>query len=307
MGQALGFDEEKRSNIGIVATELANNIVAHAQSGEVLLCPTRDSEGARLDLLALDSGPGIRDIGRAMSDGYSSVGTAGQGLGAIKRISDSSALYSAHGQGTVSWSRFQHGGSPRANVVNVPVAEESVAGDSYLIAGDDERTVYMMVDGLGHGPGAAEAANAAVKTVEANLSEPVNELLVRAHDALRSTRGAAMSVAIAHRDQRTLTYGGVGNISASLIGPKGSRSLVSQNGTVGAVMPRRVQEFSYSFDPETTLVMFSDGLTSRASPAGYLGHQSRPTMLLAGLMYRDFTRRRDDASVLVARLGGEAS
>ncbi|MEG9436310.1 SpoIIE family protein phosphatase [Edaphobacter sp. HDX4] len=304
VAQALRFDEESRSNVGIVATELATNILLHAETGEFLVCPSQDQNGIRLDMLALDSGPGIGDIGRAMEDGFSTVGTAGQGLGAIKRLSHASGLYSNTTQGTVCWSRFQTGDSPVAGVVNLPLGEEPVAGDSYFTDTNPARAMYMMVDGLGHGIGAAEAADEAVLTVKTHFNQSAAEIVTRTHEALKKTRGAAMAIAIVDLQRQILSYAGIGNISASLLSGASSRSLVSQNGTLGAVMPRNVQEFTYPVDPDTMLIMFSDGLTSKASPVAYTGFHNRPAMLLAGLMYRDFSRRRDDASVLVTRLGG---
>lgn len=163
----------------------------------------------------------------------------------------------------------------------------------------------MMVDGLGHGAGATEAADEALASVERHLGESPAEILVRTHDALKKTRGAAMAVAVVDMERWRVTYGGIGNISASLVHGAVSKSLVSQNGTVGAVLPRTAQEFTYPIEPNTILVMFSDGLTSKASPAAYAGFQNRHPMLLAGLLYRDFSRRRDDATVLVAPLRGE--
>jgi anti-sigma regulatory factor (Ser/Thr protein kinase) len=305
----LGFDEARRSNVGILATELATNAVMHAQRGEFLVCPVALPGGGCLDLLALDNGPGIADIGRAMEDGFSSLGTPGHGLGAIQRISDSASLYSALGKGTVSWSRVVQGPGTWADatgVVNIPVAEETVCGDGFLVEHDGHRSLYMVVDGLGHGVGAAEAADEAVRIVREHAQQPLGEILERTHDALKKTRGAAMSLARADRKAATLTYAGIGNISAVLLGGMQSRSLVSQNGTLGAAMPRHTQEFVCALEAGAMLVMFSDGLTSKASPAGYAGFQRRPAALLAGLLYRDFSRRRDDATVLVTRPGADS-
>lgn len=304
--QSLGFDSEQRSNVGIVATEAANNVVLHAQSGELLICPFKDQDALWLDLIALDSGPGIRDIGRAMEDGYSTIGTAGQGLGAINRLSDTSSLFSLPGKGTAYWSRFKNGQSTvasSAGVVNIPMKGESSAGDSYLVLEQGTRRLYMMVDGLGHGSGATEAATEAVAIVRGNAALPIAEIFLRAHNALKKTRGAAMSIAIVDSQQQTLAYAGIGNISATLVNGVSSRSLVSQNGTLGAVMPRTPLEHSYAFEQNTLLVMFSDGLSSKSSLLGYMGYASRPVPLLAGLLYRDFARRRDDATVMVALLG----
>ncbi|WP_348269179.1 ATP-binding protein/SpoIIE family protein phosphatase [Edaphobacter paludis] len=304
--QTLGFDEEHRSNIGIVSTEAATNMLLHGREGELLICPNLCVDGAWLDLIALDSGPGIRDVSRAMEDGYSTIGTAGQGMGAIQRISDTCSLYSAVGKGTAFWCRFVRGRIPataNVGVVSLPIKGETVAGDSYLVLERHGRTIYVVVDGLGHGAGATEASQEAVTSVERHFEQPATVIIERAHDALKKTRGAALSIAIFESADRTLTYAGVGNVSAIAVTASASRSLVTQNGTLGAVMPRSPQQYVYPVEPDTTLIMFSDGLTSKVSPAGYPGILHRPPGLLAALLYRDFSRRRDDATVLVAKLG----
>ena len=307
IAQTLGFDEGRRSDIGIVATEAATNVLLHATKGELLICPFADGEHIWMDLLALDAGPGIEDVGRAMEDGVSSIGTAGQGLGAIGRLSDDSSLYSRPGKGTAFWCRFKSAGSAAEmpiGLLNIPIHGESVSGDSYFVQVGGARSIYMIVDGLGHGVGAAEAAAEAVATVGLFQSESASEIVVRTHDALKKTRGAAMSIAIVNHERLVMTYAGIGNVSASLLNGQTSRSLVSQNGTLGAVLPRVPQEYTFPISAETVLVMFSDGLTTKASPLGYLGLQARHSALIAGVLFRDFSRRRDDATIMIAPIAG---
>jgi anti-sigma regulatory factor (Ser/Thr protein kinase)/serine/threonine protein phosphatase PrpC len=302
MAQSLGFSESRRSDIGIVVTELATNTLLHAQSGELLICPFDGPDGARLDLLALDSGSGIADMTRALEDGFSTIGTAGQGFGAIRRISDEASVYSVRERGTVVWARF--GKESSLGVASIPIQGETACGDSWLVLPGQARSLYMLVDGLGHGDGAQEAADEAVLVVRRYAEESPAEILARTHDALKKTRGAAMSIAVVDHDRRTVTYGGVGNVSGSLAASTGTRNMVSQNGTLGAALGR-VQEYSYPLEPGSTLLMFSDGLTSKCSLNGYSGLQNRPAQLIAGLLFRDFSRKRDDATVLLARLGGD--
>jgi anti-sigma regulatory factor (Ser/Thr protein kinase) len=311
LAQMLGFSEERRSDIGIAVTELATNVLLHARSGEVLVCPFSEADGSVwLDVLALDSGPGIRDVVRAMEDGYSTAGTAGQGLGAVGRLADDSSLYSLPDKGTAYWSRFRQGQHPplaSVGVVSIPVKGETLCGDGYYMLLDAKRSLYMVVDGLGHGAGAHEAALEAVFTVTKYAGDAAAAIVSRTHDALKKTRGAAMSLAIIDHERQVCTYAGVGNITASLITGGSSRSMVSQNGTLGAVLPRTVQEYTYPVERNTLLLMFSDGLNTRAELGGYAGVQYRHPMLMAGLLYRDFTRRRDDATVLVAPVGGASA
>jgi anti-sigma regulatory factor (Ser/Thr protein kinase) len=306
--QSLGFSEGRRSDVGIVATEAATNILLHAGSGEILVCPIHDQSTVGLDLLALDNGPGIVDVSKAFDDGFSTGGTAGQGLGAIRRIADACSMYSLAQKGTVLWIRILETAPADVShgVVNIPMKGESVCGDSFLALPGLSRSLYMVVDGLGHGAYAAEAAAEAVATVGACAGESPTEIVTRAHDALKKTRGAAMSVAVVDHQRKIVTYSGIGNISALIVNATANRNMISQNGTLGAVLPR-VQEYTYPIDDRSLLLMYSDGISTRCSLAGYPGLQSRPLGLVAGVLYRDFSRRRDDATVLLASIGGDAA
>lgn len=310
VAQAFGFDHARRNDIGIVATEAANNIALHARSGELLICPSANEQSRWIDLLAIDAGPGIADISRAMEDGYSTIGTPGQGLGAIERLSDHSSLHSLREKGTVYWSRFTQdkpASLAAVGAICIPLKGEITCGDAYFALRGELRSLYMVVDGLGHGAGAAEAADEALSVVRAYSTDTATEILARAHDALKKTRGAAMSIAVVDHNKNVMTYAGVGNIGAVLTSGTVSRNLISQNGTVGAVLPRLPQEYTYPIERSSVLTMFSDGLASKTSISAYTGIHGRHPALIAGLLYRDFSRRRDDATVLVARMEEERS
>lgn len=301
----LGFDEGRRNDIGIAATEAANNVILHANSGELLICFSGEEGSWVLDLTSIDSGPGISDISLAMEDGFSTIGTPGQGLGAMARLSDLSSIYSVPDKGTVNWCRFsQKRNAPPVpvGIVSVPVRGETLCGDGFFMQRGDRHSIYVVVDGLGHGSGAAEAADEALLVVRATVHASAVEILQRTHDALRKTRGAAMSLALVDHERNILTYAGVGNIGAVLSTGTVSRTLVSQNGTLGAILPR-LQEYSLPIERGTLLLMFSDGLTSKTGISGYPGIQGRHPAVIAGVLYRDFSRKRDDASILVARMG----
>jgi hypothetical protein len=79
--------------------------------------------------------------------------------------------------------------------------------------------------------------------------------------------------------------------------------MVSQNGTLGVSLSR-VHEYTYPIDDRSSLLMYSDGLSTKCNLSGYPGLQNRPPSIVAGVLYRDFSRRRDDATVLFSQLGG---
>jgi hypothetical protein len=120
------------------------------------------------------------------------------------------------------------------------------------------------------------------------------------HGALRSTRGAAVALAVVDLRSQTLRFVGVGNLAGYIFSGEESRSLVSHNGTVGHSL-HKVQEFGYPFPPGSLLVMHSDGLATRWQLNAYAGLVSHHPSLIAGVLYRDFNRGRDDVTVLAAR------
>jgi serine/threonine protein phosphatase PrpC len=184
--------------------------------------------------------------------------------------------------------------------INIPVAGEEECGDAWSAHHGPGRSLFMLADGLGHGPAAAEAAQEAVRVFQETVHLSLHEMLSRMHDALKKTRGAAVSIAEIHTDTRTVKYAGVGNISASVISGGKTRSMVSHNGTLGHTEVR-VQEFQYPWPKDALLVMHSDGLSARWNLDRYPGLQGKHSQLIAGVLYRDFRRERDDATVLVAR------
>ena len=193
-------------------------------------------------------------------------------------------------------------------VLSLPLAGEDVCGDSWAIDDAAKGTVVMVVDGLGHGPQAAEAASEAVRAFRLTASLRPAEIISAAHEALRATRGAAIAVARIDAERGKVDYAGIGNTSGVILSPpdKGTRtSMISHNGTAGHTI-RKIQQFVYPWTPGSVLVMHSDGLSTHWDLGCYAGLVEADPGLIAGTLYRDFKRGRDDVTVVVAREGGKS-
>ena len=294
----LGFDEQLKGETAIVVTELATNLVRHAGGGEIILRINR-AGAPGIDAISTDRGPGIADLGRAHDDGYSTRGGAGNGLGAIARMSATMDLHSRPGEGTVIVARLASSPTiPDVDGIALALAGERASGDAWTHVTTGDATTILLADGLGHGDDAARAANGALRELDGTLDAPM--ALERIHRALRPTRGAAAAIARLDRRARTLRYVGVGNIAAVLIDGERARSLVSMPGIVGHGMPR-IRAYDYELPPDGLLVMHSDGCRSGWDLSAYPGARRRDPLVLAGLLIRDFERGRDDVSVVVAR------
>jgi anti-sigma regulatory factor (Ser/Thr protein kinase) len=307
LAQALGFGETDAGRAALAATEAATNLAKHARGGGVVIVrPCGRGPARGVELLAVDRGPGVRSVGDALRDGFSTAGSPGTGLGALQRMSDEFDLFSTPGQGTVLLSRVWAADPGPADVpmsigaVSVAKPGEAVCGDGWSSAHFPSRCLIACADGLGHGPDAAAASTAATRVFDGHADEGAERLLERMHAALRPTRGAAAAVADVDLAARTVRYAGVGNIAATLWAPGETRSLVSHNGIVGHEM-RKVQVFDYPLPPQGLLVMHSDGVSTRWQLEKYPGLALRDPAVIAAVLYRDFCRGRDDATVVVAR------
>ena len=304
----LGFDETDQGRVALVATELTTNLIKHAAGGEVVLRSLPVGDGGGVEFLALDRGPGMADIGQCLRDGFSTTGTAGAGLGAIRRMSDLFDVYSLPASGTALVARIQRRPTEHtlpaphlpAGAVCLALAGEEVCGDAWALEPSPGRIAILLVDGLGHGMPAATAAREAVRIFRANARMAPADLLGALHTALRPTRGAAGAVAVIDFTTRILTFAGVGNIAGAIIGPTGRQGLVSLSGTLGHEV-RKVRAFDYPWPPGATLVMHSDGLGTQWDIGRYPGLATRHPALVAGILYRDFRRVRDDVTVVVVR------
>ena len=307
VASAAGLDETTAGRAAIVVTELANNLWKHAGGGEILVSYP-SSQGPCIEILSLDNGPGMADVVRCFQDGYSTAGSSGTGLGAVQRLSSQHDVYSVPGKGTVILARLQppgakHGPAIEVGGVSVPMRGETVCGDAFAFSTKHRANLLLVVDGLGHGPGAADCADAAVAAFrESELEDPV-ELMRELHAALRATRGAAVSVARIDFAGGQLRYSGVGNIAGVICEREARpRHLLSHPGIVGHDC-RNVREVTYELPGNGLVLLYSDGISTHWSLGPYEGLLSRDPSLIAGVIYRDHSRGRDDATVVVVRSG----
>lgn len=303
LAQRHGFNETDAGRVALVATELASNILKHAGRGEMHLRVLPRPGGSGLEMLAVDRAGGF-DARTCMVDGYSTGGTQGIGLGAVLRQADVFDLH-ADERGTVLLARFQASGD-RAPDLRFGVSQHSLhddphCGDSWALAFDRGGIAALVVDGLGHGEEAEQAAHAGrAAFIETPFSSP-DLLMEDLHQAMRASRGGAVAIARFDARQDRLDYAGIGNISASLITPEKTRGLTSHPGIVGAQY-RKIQTFDYAPVNTNLLILHSDGLQSRWNLRDYPGLVQRHPAVIATVLHRDFSRGRDDVTVLVTAL-----
>jgi anti-sigma regulatory factor (Ser/Thr protein kinase) len=307
LAEAAGFNESQAGGVALVTTELATNLLKHASRGEIVVRRVVDRGASGVELLALDRGSGIANIAQSLRDGYSTAGSPGTGLGAIARLAAQFDIQSQPGKGTAVMARLWAGKlatTPEDQIevgaVCKPMPGETRSGDGWACEFLADRCVLALVDGLGHGPGAAAAADVALASVRQHRTKAPAAIVQYAHDALRATRGAALAIAEIDLTEQSVRYCGLGNISATIINGDNLRHLVSYNG-IGGHEARKIVEFTYPWTANALLIMHSDGLMTRWNLQVYPGLLQRHPSLIAGVLYRDFVRGRDDVTVVAAK------
>jgi anti-sigma regulatory factor (Ser/Thr protein kinase) len=303
VAQRMGLDETQSGELALLATEASRNVLIHGNGGEVIVAGIPGERSPVARILAIDKGAGIANIAEAMSDGYSTAGTMGGGLGAMKRMATILEIFTGR-SGTIVL--IELGKATREGLqiagLAVPYPGERVCGDEWSSYQQSGRTLAMIADGLGHGWGAAEAAQEAIAVFRNRSALGPGEILSYIHDALRKTRGAVAAIAEIRPNENALIYAGVGNISGVVLSGGGTRSLASHNGTLGATAPR-IQEFRAEWPADAILILHSDGIQSKWDLSSYAGLLAKHPAIIGGALFRDFRRQRDDASVLVVKAG----
>jgi anti-sigma regulatory factor (Ser/Thr protein kinase) len=302
----LGFDEADAGRVALVATEAATNLAKHAGGGDVLVSALHAGGTVGVEVLALDKGPGIANIPRTLSDGYSTSGSPGTGLGAMRRMSREFEIYSTPGGGTAVLARVYPRGSKARQPATMEVAGvcvampgESACGDAWAMDQRPGCATILVADGLGHGYDAAVAAQETVRLFQERPGLAPTPMLERLHAGLRPTRGAAVAAIQLDFEHRLVHFAGIGNISGTILN-HARRSLASYNGTLGHEV-RQIRQFEYPWPEAGLLVLHTDGLVTHWSLDTYPGLSARHPGLIAGVLYRDFKRGRDDVTVVVAR------
>jgi anti-sigma regulatory factor (Ser/Thr protein kinase) len=303
----LSFEPEQVGKLALAVTEASTNILKHAQRGRVLLRAIEGEPVLGLEMLALDRGPGISNLAASLRDGHSTAGTPGTGLGALSRLSSSFEIYSQPTRGVALRLQISANGteavaSPASfEIGGVCIAKtgEPVSGDDWHYSHTGRYVTILVADGLGHGADAATASRGATNVLRLAHDGTPRELLERAHSELAPTRGAAVAVARLEPGAQLGSFAGIGNIVARVENGR-TRHLVSHNGIVGHNV-RRIQEFAFPWESASLLILQSDGLGTHWDLADYPGLTTKHPALIAGVLYRDLERGRDDVTVVVVR------
>lgn len=299
-GAAAGLDETRTASLVNVASELAHNQLAHATSGEITLRVVSRAGVAGLEVVAADSGAGIADPARALRGERTRAGSLGIGLAAVCELADEVDFDVRLGEGTcVAARKFAADGARRrcVGILGRPIDGEKRAGDDAAFVRADDALTIALMDGLGHG---IEARDAAVRAVNAAMASAFDASIEEVNAATIGTRGAVGAIARIDR-ANAVDLRMIGNVSAYVCARHQTRRHIGSSRVFGARQGVRDARENETIALGEVLVLFSDGLSSKVS----LEHEdtllhAHPIVIAQTVLER-FGTSRDDATVLVVK------
>jgi anti-sigma regulatory factor (Ser/Thr protein kinase)/serine/threonine protein phosphatase PrpC len=302
---AVGLDEVSREGLVTAASELARNQLAHARSGLVEVRRVERSGVAGVEVVAADAGPGIRNPEAALAGGSPRAGGLGVGLSGAYRFADEADFDVRAEEGTIIRLRKFSAPVPRSEVAILGRLRsgERLSGDDAMFSHRADGSLILAVaDGLGHGAEAREASRRAIDAVRAHVDEAPHEIVRHCDQAVQGTRGTVLAVVRLDRPLAQLQHAGAGNASVHVYGPKSSQRFAAPARVLG-LPPRNIVpklEAMASF-PRCTVVMFTDGISTRADLTDDAEALRLPPLVVAQRLLEQHGRTEDDAIVLVAR------
>lgn len=311
--QRLGVDTLKQENMLLVASELVSNNVKHAAGrGMVQLWK---QPGNVLDLLSLDFGPGIANLASAETDGYSTASTLGKGLGAIRRLSDESYIYTQQTNtalqkkwsGTVILARFyldkEHKESKsgfKFGLFSRSLSDERYNGDRIYLQRAGKMLRWLHLDGLGHGE-EAQAATADLANFLTNYESP-EAILEHVDRQLAKTRGAVAVTGEIDLAKCNLRVSGIGDMSAHIYDQEQIQHIAFAPGILGREH-RSATVLQSDFSKKYVIVTASDGIRRNWDSANFVGLFNQHPQLIAYTLGNIMGRISDDQSICVCTIG----
>jgi anti-sigma regulatory factor (Ser/Thr protein kinase) len=309
LAAAIGFSQTECDEISLAARELASNLIRHAGGGELQFSSLDEPERGGIQMVSEDAGPGIENVEQALTDGYSTAGGLGNGLGAVNRMMDVLEFCRRQRSGLrivcQRWVR-PYGGPLANRRLEFGAATRSYrflpeSGDAIVIRQWENHALAGVIDGLGHGEFAKRAAQAARQYIEQHFDQSLQNLFRGVGRACRATRGVVMALARFELGLQKVSVATVGNVEVRLYGePKPLRPAI-RRGIVGLVNAPEPVVTEHVWTAKSLLAMHSDGVRSGWEENWFSQlDQNPPGIVAKGLLDRH-GRVDDDATVVLAR------
>lgn len=301
-----GFSSRKYLLLELTVSELASNIIKHAESGEIII----ESLEEGIKIVSKDNGPGIKDVDKVLEDSKERE----RGLSSVSRIMDKLDIESEEGKGTkITAELLKEGtkenkkenrdfilekGLMRHGAISIPADGETFKGDRYIILEYDQKVFLSVIDGLGHGEEAAKSAEEIKNYLLDNYKKSLTSLLKGAHKSLKSLRGGVVGLARIDLQKSTFKSAGAGNIRIRIFGEDQKRHLFPP-GTIGRNL-KNVRERRLPYEKGDVVIIYSDGISSKFEvKEGKLKNQDLQES--AEYILDEYGKPEDDQTVIVSR------
>jgi anti-sigma regulatory factor (Ser/Thr protein kinase) len=302
---AQGLGDADAARLATIASELGHNLLRHALGGRLEVRPLERRGYPGVEIVSVDRGGGIEDPRRALAGIPKNADSLGAGLSAVRNLADEVDFDVRLGEGTHIAARKLASGAPRHRQVGAfgrPIRSESRSGDHAGVRRDQDVLVVAVCDGLGHGPEAREASLAMMAAFHQCWREPPADVIEACHRAGSGTRGAVMAIARVEEATGDVDVASVGNVSCEFLLPREGRRVEGSSFVLGSPQKLlKVTRHRRTLRPGEALMLFTDGVTARASVAEDLALLREPPIVVAREVATRFGRDHDDVLVLVLR------
>jgi anti-sigma regulatory factor (Ser/Thr protein kinase) len=308
MGKDIGFPGTDIEEICLVVAELAANLVKHAGHGTITLTPLHVDGKRGIQVDAEDCGPGIRNIDQSLVDGYSTAGSLGYGLGTVNRLMHEMQITSSPGLKTSvicrRWTRVTNE-VLRPHLWDIGVASRPRRsapenGDAFVVREWQGRLLVGVIDGLGHGGFAQQAALAAQGYVQTHYELSLDRIFSGASRACLGTRGVVMALALFDIPGR-IKFATLGNIEVRIWSGVDKTLFNVQRGILGVSSEPHVIVQESNWRPSWVLILHTDGLRTHWQWQDFPGIQQEPAGMIARKLLHSLAVEDDDATVLAVR------
>ena len=316
IAKEIGFTKKQINEISVTVAELGNNLIFHnAIEGQIICSEIKAANKHGLQIICKDSGPGIADISAVMEEGFSSAGTLGIGLKAVRRMMDEFQINSTmrgenlpldSGTTIIVKKYLLTKESPEKKIKDEvgfgiftrSKLGEKFNGDNYFLKRFSDKILFAVVDGVGHGKEAYDASMVVVSYLQENYNKSIEDIINDLHVKLRKMRGVSMSIALIDESKNILSFIGIGNIITKVYSSVEEIKPVNSNGILGVAV-RHFKVSNYRWNQKNVIIMASDGISSKFDfKENPLLINEHPIMI-AFTILKNFGKTIDDATVLV--------
>lgn|GEM_PF-2525609 len=318
--KTLNFSNREIEDISFIASQLWRNTVCHnAVNGKISFFQITPLNCIGIEIISDDKDSKVEKTNKILKAGISDKDAIDGVLGTINSFSDffeiiSDTEYVSKKGMPVNttitvrlWRKTLNDASGKdsskikVSVITRPYTGFSVNGDCYYIKSLADREIIAVVDGLGHGMEAHEAASRAVKIIEENTQHSIEDIIKYINTALMDMRGAVIALFIIYKYTNEFEMISIGNIDCRHITAGSTIKLLSYNGYVGAY-GGKCKAQKHIYNNGDMLVLCSDGISSKWEVGNYAESVTQNPSLLCNMVFNEYEKHNDDATILVAVL-----